>query len=63
MSLFAYIGILCKKDEDFVCDDNIQQRYEDNTMKSADLAPETLERIKTLRWDRIIEKHEGPERN
>jgi hypothetical protein len=63
MSLFVYIGILCKKDEDFVCDYNIQQRYEGNTIKLADLASETLERIKTLRWDRIIEKHEGPERN
>ena len=26
-----------------------------------DLAPETIERIKNSRWDRIIEKHEGPE--
>jgi hypothetical protein len=30
-------------------------------MKLTDLSPETLEKIKTIRWDRIIEKHEGPE--
>ncbi|MFM7447637.1 MAG: hypothetical protein ACKO24_03435 [Leptolyngbyaceae cyanobacterium] len=30
-------------------------------MRLADLSPETLEKIKTIRWDRIIEKHEGPE--
>jgi hypothetical protein len=30
-------------------------------MKLADLSQETLEKIKTVRWDRIIEKHEGPE--
>lgn len=30
-------------------------------MKIADLSSETKERIKTYRWDRIIEKHEGPE--
>ena len=30
-------------------------------MKLADLPPETLEKIQTVRWDRIIEKHEGPE--
>ncbi|HWE60857.1 MAG TPA: hypothetical protein VHB98_04025 [Chloroflexota bacterium] len=29
-------------------------------MKLADLTPETLEKVKTWRWDRIIEKHEGP---
>lgn len=30
-------------------------------MKLSDLSPETLEKIKSVRWDRIIEKHEGPE--
>ncbi|MDB9372315.1 hypothetical protein [Nodularia sphaerocarpa] len=30
-------------------------------MKLSDLSTETLEKIKPLRWDRIIEKHEGPE--
>ncbi len=30
-------------------------------MKLTDLSSETREKIKTLRWDRIIEKHEGPE--
>ena len=30
-------------------------------MKIADLSPETIEKIKNVRWDRIIEKHEGPE--
>ncbi|MBD2503104.1 hypothetical protein [Anabaena azotica] len=30
-------------------------------MKLADLSAETLEKIKLVRWDRIIEKHEGPE--
>ena len=30
-------------------------------MKVADLSPELIERIKAARWDRIIEKHEGPE--
>ena len=30
-------------------------------MKLADLRPETLGRIRRLRYDRIIEKHEGPE--
>ena len=30
-------------------------------MKLADLSPETLAKIKAVRWDRIIEKHEGPE--
>lgn len=30
-------------------------------MKLADLSPETLVKIKSVRWDRIIEKHEGPE--
>ena len=29
-------------------------------MKVADLSDETLAQIKTVRWDRIIEKHEGP---
>lgn len=29
-------------------------------MKVDDLSSELLERIKTVRWDRIIEKHEGP---
>lgn len=31
-------------------------------MKFADLKPETVEKLKTRRYDRIIEKHEGPER-
>lgn len=30
-------------------------------MKVADLSPETLAKIKSVRWDRLIEKHEGPE--
>ncbi|MBD2498886.1 hypothetical protein [Nostoc sp. FACHB-280] len=30
-------------------------------MKIADLSVQTLEKIKLVRWDRIIEKHEGPE--
>ena len=30
-------------------------------MKLTDLSPETLNQIKARRWDRIIEKHEGPE--
>jgi hypothetical protein len=30
-------------------------------MKLSDLSPEILEKIKSVRWDRIIEKHEGPE--
>ena len=30
-------------------------------MKLADLPLTTIEKIKTYRWDRIIEKHEGPE--
>ena len=30
-------------------------------MKVADLSNEILANIKTVRWDRIIEKHEGPE--
>ncbi|WGV28163.1 hypothetical protein [Halotia branconii] len=30
-------------------------------MKLSDLSTETLEKIKLVRWDRIIEKHEGPE--
>jgi hypothetical protein len=31
-------------------------------MKLADLPAETRERIRRLRYDRIIEKHEGPEK-
>jgi hypothetical protein len=31
-------------------------------MKLTDLSPEILEKIKTVFWDRIIEKHEGPEK-
>ncbi|MFN6442061.1 MAG: hypothetical protein RMY35_035040 [Nostoc sp. DedSLP01] len=30
-------------------------------MKIADLSDQTREKIKSVRWDRIIEKHEGPE--
>lgn len=30
-------------------------------MKLADLSTKTLEKIKSVQWDRIIEKHEGPE--
>ena len=30
-------------------------------MKLTDLSSETLNKIKARRWDRIIEKHEGPE--
>lgn len=29
-------------------------------MKLSDLSAESLEKIKSVRWDRIIEKHEGP---
>jgi len=31
-------------------------------MKLDDLSAEALDKIKSVRWDRIIEKHEGPER-
>ena len=31
-------------------------------MKLSDLSTESLEKIKLVKWDRIIEKHEGPER-
>jgi hypothetical protein len=31
-------------------------------MKFANLSPIALEKIKAARWDRILEKHEGPER-
>ncbi len=31
-------------------------------MKFTDLNPETVEKLKTRLYDRIIEKHEGPER-
>lgn len=31
------------------------------TMKISEISTETLEKIKSVRWDRIIEKHEGPE--
>ena len=30
-------------------------------MKLADLSQETIDKIKPVLWDRIIEKHEGPE--
>jgi len=30
-------------------------------MKLSDLSAESLEKIKAVRWDRIIEKHEGTE--
>lgn len=30
-------------------------------MQLCELSPETLEKIRSVRWDRIIEKHEGPE--
>ena len=30
-------------------------------MKLENLSPETIDKIKLVRWDRIIEKHEGPE--
>ena len=30
-------------------------------MKLADLTAETIEKIKTYRFDRMVEKHEGPE--
>jgi hypothetical protein len=30
-------------------------------MKLADLSLDTIAKIKSVRWDRIIEKHEGPE--
>lgn len=29
-------------------------------MKIADLSPEVIEKIKTIRYDQILEKHEGP---
>jgi len=31
-------------------------------MKFADLKAETIEKLKTRMYDRIVEKHEGPER-
>ena len=31
-------------------------------MKLSELSPQVIERIKSYRWDRIIEKHEGPEK-
>lgn len=31
-------------------------------MKLSDLPPQVIERIKSYRYDRILEKHEGPER-
>jgi hypothetical protein len=30
-------------------------------MRLSDLSPEVLRRLRSFRWDRIIEKHEGPE--
>lgn len=30
-------------------------------MKLADLPEATLEKVRSVRWDRILEKHEGPE--
>jgi hypothetical protein len=30
-------------------------------MKLVELSQETLQKIKSVQWDRIIEKHEGPE--
>jgi hypothetical protein len=32
----------------------------ENTMKLADLSPETITKIKALEYDRNIEKHDGP---
>jgi hypothetical protein len=32
-----------------------------NKMKLSDLSPQVIDKIKSYRWDRIIEKHEGPE--
>ena len=29
-------------------------------MKLADLSQDTIEKIKPVRWDQILEKHEGP---
>ncbi|MEP0907525.1 hypothetical protein NC969_18595 [Leptolyngbya subtilissima ST-M1] len=31
-------------------------------MQLSDLSSECLAFIKTVRWDRVIEKHEGPEK-
>lgn len=31
------------------------------SMNLSDLSPSTLDKIKAYRWDRFIEKHEGPE--
>ncbi len=31
-------------------------------MNLTDLSPSAMEKLKSWRWDRIIEKHEGPER-
>jgi hypothetical protein len=31
-------------------------------MNLSNLSPESINKIKSVRWDRIIEKHEGPER-
>ena len=30
-------------------------------IRLADLSPDVLARARAMRWDRIIEKHEGPE--
>ncbi len=30
-------------------------------MKLSDLSPELIEKIKSVRWDKIIEKHEDSE--
>ena len=32
-----------------------------SNLKLSDLSAETIKKIKSYRWDRIIEKHEGPE--
>jgi hypothetical protein len=33
----------------------------DRSLRLSDLPPETIARLKTYRYDRIIEKHEGPD--
>lgn len=37
------------------------QTLAETKMKLENLSTETLNKIKSVRWDRIIEKHEGPE--
>lgn len=36
------------------------KKKEVRKVKLSDLAPEVIEKIKSYRWDRFVEKHEGP---